>query len=95
MKIYPVPLHIGDDEGFTSERDIFGKSQLAKAMSHLVATIEDPLVIAFDGPWGSGKTTFLRMWAGELRKSGHPVILFDAFEMIMSRMPLLPWRARL
>lgn len=29
---------------------------------------------------GSGKTTFLKMWAGELRKSGFPVIYFEAFE---------------
>lgn len=80
MRVYPKPLIIGDEEGFTEERDIFGKANLAKGMSHLVATVEDPLVIAFDGQWGSGKTTFLKMWAGELRRSGHPVIFFDAFE---------------
>ncbi len=38
------------------------------------------MVIAFDGQWGSGKTTFLKMWAGELRKAGIPCIFFDAFE---------------
>lgn len=80
MRIYPKPLEIADDEGFSSGKDLFGKSDIAKGMSHLVATVEDPLVIAFDGQWGSGKTTFLKMWAGELRKAGHPVIFFDAFE---------------
>lgn len=38
------------------------------------------MVIAVDGQWGSGKSTFLRMWAGELRKRDIPVIYFDAFE---------------
>lgn len=80
MRIYPKPLEIGDEEGFSSGKDLFGKSDLASGMSNLVATVEDPLVIAFDGQWGSGKTTFLKMWAGELRKAGHPVIFFDAFE---------------
>lgn len=80
MKVYPAPLEIGDEEGFVLEKDLFSRGQLASGMSHLVEVVEDPLVIAFDGPWGSGKTTFLKMWAGELRKSGHPVVLFDAFE---------------
>lgn len=79
MRIYPKPLEIADEEGFSSAKDLFGKSDLANGMSNLVATVEDPLVIAFDGQWGSGKTTFLKMWAGELRKAGHPVIFFDAF----------------
>ncbi len=80
MKVYPQPLEIGDHEGFSPEKDIFGRAQLASGMTNLVGTVEDPLVIAFDGAWGSGKTTFLKMWAGELRKTGHPVIFFDAFE---------------
>ena len=80
MKVYPKPLEIGKEEGFSTDKDLFGKAGLARGMSHLVETVEDPLVIAFDGQWGSGKTTFLKMWAGELRKSGHPVIFFDAFE---------------
>lgn len=80
MKVYPQPLEIGEEEGFSPEKDIFGRAQLASGMSNLVNSVDDPLVIAFDGVWGSGKTTFLKMWAGELRKDGHPVIFFDAFE---------------
>ena len=49
-------------------------------MTNLIANVDDPLVIAFDGQWGAGKTTFLKMWAGELRKQGYPTIYFDAFE---------------
>jgi predicted KAP-like P-loop ATPase len=80
MKVYPPQLEIGEQEGFTPEKDLFGRADLGRQMSSLVATVEDPLVIAFDGVWGSGKTTFLKMWAGELRKAGHPVVFFDAFE---------------
>lgn len=80
LKVYPRPLEIGDEEGFSPEKDLFGRAHLAAGMSNLVGTVEDPLVVAFDGAWGSGKTTFLRMWAGDLRKAGHPVVFFDAFE---------------
>lgn len=80
VRIYPKPLEIGDEEGFTPQRDLFGRAKLGISMSKLVSLSEDPLVIALDGPWGSGKTVFLKMWAGELRKEGHLVIYFDAFE---------------
>jgi dephospho-CoA kinase len=36
-------------------------------------------VIALDGPWGSGKSVFVKQWAGLLRERGTPVIQFDAF----------------
>ena len=80
MRVYPKAMEIGENEGFTPEKDLFKRAEFGRGMSHLVGNIEDPLVIAFDGPWGSGKTTFLKMWAGELRNAGHPVIFFDAFE---------------
>lgn len=80
MLLFPPPLEIGDDEGFTPEKDIFGRASLGKGLTNLVTSTSAPLVIAVDGQWGSGKSTFLKMWAGELRKQNLPVILFDAFE---------------
>jgi hypothetical protein len=80
MRIFPPPLELGDTEGFTPEKDIFGRVSLGKGLTNLVSTVEDPMVIAVDAQWGSGKTTFLKMWAGELRKLGFPVVYFDAFK---------------
>src|SRR4051794_12854614 len=80
MRIFPPPLVIGEVEGFTPEKDIFGRAETGKGLTSLVESVTDPLVIAVDAQWGSGKTTFLKMWAGELRKAGFPVIYFDAFE---------------
>ncbi|MCF3935383.1 KAP family NTPase [Acuticoccus sp. M5D2P5] len=39
---------------------------------------EPPLMVFLDSPFGAGKTTFLKMWAAELRQAGHPVVYFDA-----------------
>jgi hypothetical protein len=80
LKIYPSALEVGNLEGFSPDKDIFRRGGLAAGMTNLVGRVSDPLVIAFDGAWGSGKTTFLKMWAGELRQGGFPVIFFDAFE---------------
>lgn len=79
MRILPPILDIGDTEGFTEQNDIFQRAAFGRGLSNLVQRVEDPLVILLDSPWGSGKTTFLKMWAGELRKAGHPVVYFDAF----------------
>ncbi len=80
MKVYPTPIEVGDTEGFSPGKDLFNRAELGAGLTNLVTVVEDPMVIAFDGAWGSGKSTFLRMWAGELRKAKFPVIVFDAFE---------------
>jgi hypothetical protein len=73
-------LVVTDLEGFSPEKDLFGRADLALGLSNLLGSIADPVVLAIDAPWGSGKTAFLKMWAGELRKSNFPVVYFDAFE---------------
>ncbi len=80
MRLFPPPLDIGETEGFTPEKDIFGRKSIGQGLTNLISTVSDPLVIAVDGQWGSGKTTFLKMWAGELRKAGFAVVYLDAFE---------------
>lgn len=80
MKISPDPLAIGEEDGFTSENDLFKRRTLGIGMINVVSRVQQPLVIAVDGAWGSGKTTFLKTWASELRKQKFPVVFFDAFE---------------
>jgi hypothetical protein len=79
MKIFPPDLNITETEGF-SAKDLFARAPLGKGLTHFVGAVQDPLVIALDAQWGSGKTTFLKMWAGDLRNAGFPVVYFDAFE---------------
>jgi len=79
MRVFPPAIEIADDEGFAPEKDIFKRAEFGKGLANLLRLADDPLVIALDGPWGSGKTTFIKMLAGQLRQNGHPVIYFDAF----------------
>lgn len=80
MHIFPAPIDIAEEEGFVHEKDIFQRGDFGEGLVNLVSKSEDPLVILLDSPWGTGKTTFIKMWAGELRKRGFPVVHFDAFE---------------
>ena len=63
--------------------DQLGRSPTGAVLSELVDQIEDPLVIALDGSWGSGKSFFLKCWVGEhfyrYRESSQTVY-FDAFK---------------
>ena len=79
MKLFPPLVQINEYEGFTPAKDIFGRKKIADGLTHLVSQVEDPIVLAVDGQWGSGKTVFLKMWRGELQQLGFPVIYFDAF----------------
>jgi hypothetical protein len=79
MRLTPLPLEIGEYEGFTEQNDIFGYKAFGENLARLVSTIDEPLVLLLDSPWGSGKSTFIRQWAGLLRNQGVPVIYFDAF----------------
>src|SRR5690242_7577994 len=79
MRIIPPDIIVSDDEGFVPSKDVFGRAKMGEGLTNLIEAVDDPLVVAIDSPWGSGKTTFLKMWAGDLRAHGFPVIYFDAF----------------
>jgi energy-coupling factor transporter ATP-binding protein EcfA2 len=79
MRLTPREPVIPEDGGFTDANDIFGYREFAENLSNLVQDIDEPLVIVLDGPWGSGKSTFVKQWAGLLRAKDAPVIVFDAF----------------
>jgi predicted KAP-like P-loop ATPase len=78
LHLFPPELEIGPDEGF-NEKDIFGRREFGEVLTRIVRILEGPAVLLLDAPWGVGKTTFIKMWLGELSKIGIPNIYFDAF----------------
>ncbi|WP_378946264.1 P-loop NTPase fold protein [Paracoccus sp. R86501] len=82
MKLYPPDAElILYETGFGAD-DPFDRLGTSKSLSNLVERIEDPLVIALDGGWGSGKTWFLKRWiaAHRLENDGRATtVYFDAF----------------
>ena len=69
-------------DGF-DEHDQLSRKPTGEKLSDLVERIDDPLVIALDGSWGSGKSFFLKCWVGEhLQRKGKTTqtVYFDAFK---------------
>lgn len=89
-------IDIGTD-GFAG-KDLLGRKEFGQRLTDLVDRIEQPLVIALDGEWGSGKSHFLKLWAGghkhELNGKAE-VIYFDAFEHDFLDDPLVSLVSRL
>ncbi len=73
--------HLLDDD--PSHEDYFGShSRVAKAIATLVKTEQGRKSIALTGPWGSGKSTTLKLLKKELQQPGEPeakVFVFDSW----------------
>ncbi len=105
MNVFPIEpkFEIGtkgfddvDDNG--NKLDLLNRGEFGKRLTDLVDRTEQPLVIALDGPWGSGKSHFLKLWAGahKLELGGKAeVIYFDAFEHDFLDDPLVSLVAKL
>jgi len=92
IRLRPVPAEIGPDDPFAN--DLIGRRRLAEFMSELVSHAADSFVLALDSPWGTGKTTFLKMWLEHLKKNDSPVVYFNAWKMISLRIRSLAYWAR-
>lgn len=92
MKLFvPEPAITLYQDGFDTH-DLLDRKVQGKHLSNLVENISDPMVIALDGEWGSGKTVFLKCWVGEhLKETGNQAqtIYFDAFEHDFMNDPLI------
>ena len=70
VQIQPRDIDVPAEDPFRN--DLLDRKQPAEILTHLVGSIEGPCVIAVDAAWGAGKTTFLRLWAQQLRNEGFP-----------------------
>ena len=66
-----------------------GREETGKALTSIVESIDLGGTIALTGEWGSGKTTFLRMWKQSLEDQHYPTILLNAWETEWAEDPLV------
>lgn len=80
MKYFVPSIEISEDTGFSRELDIFKRKSFGEELLNIILNCGDELVIAFDAPWGEGKSTFFQMWRGLLKEKQVAHIYFDAFD---------------
>jgi len=80
MRLFSRQIDSLPDDQITFGYDLFSRNVFGNNLKQLVLNVEDPMVILLDAPWGSGKTTFLKMWMNNLKTSDINCIYFDAFE---------------
>lgn len=82
MKIFPPQTEVVLYEQGFELNDLLDRKDASKRLSELLEEVEDPVVVALDGQWGSGKSYFLQRWVGahQLENEGRATtVYFDAF----------------
>lgn len=69
--------------------DLLGRKEIARRLTDIVETVEEPFRISLHGPWGSGKTWLLRRWEKGLETQGLHAAYYNAWEDDLCRDPLV------
>jgi len=71
-------LEISSDDPF--KNCCLKRKPYAEALESIVSNYSTGFVLAINGEWGTGKTTFVKMWQANLKKNGFHTIYFNAWE---------------
>lgn len=82
------PIEIDDTNIFKNDK--LNREDAIKDLSQLIVNNVEPLVLSINASWGSGKTTFVKLWRKYLKKE-HQInsIYFSAWEDDFSKEPLI------
>lgn len=85
---YRLPdLEIPPDEPFRN--DALDRKSIVEFLAALVGRTGGPFVLALDSPWGSGKTTIVRMLEAELKRQDFQSVYFNAWQVDYVTDPLV------
>jgi molybdopterin-guanine dinucleotide biosynthesis protein len=87
MQIRSSDLAIPTDNPF--KNDCLNRRDLEPPLTQFVTQAVGPFVLAVDGSWGSGKTTFLKMWRVKLDDAGHLCLYLNAWKTDFVQDPLV------
>jgi KAP family P-loop domain len=87
MQIRSSDLEIPKHDPF--ENDCLNRRDLEPPLTEFVNQALGPFVLAIDGSWGSGKTTFLKMWQVKLDGAGHLCLYLNAWKNDFVQDPLI------
>ena len=87
MKLRPSIPEISHENPFANCK--LKREPFAKILTSVINQSEDGFTMALNGPWGTGKTTFVQMWKKYLENSGYTTAYINAWEMDFNTNPLV------
>lgn len=66
-----------------------GRQKFANVLTDIVSNYIDGFVLAINNKWGTGKTTFVKMWKQDLEDKGFQTVYFNAWENDFQDNPLI------
>lgn len=79
--------NVETNDPFASDK--LGRESEILNLTPLLKNVATPFVLAIDGRWGAGKTTFISMWSAYLERNHFSVMTFNAWETDFSEDPLV------
>ena len=87
MKIKHQELVIPKDKPF--ENCQLDREKYASVLTDIVESYSEGFVLSINNAWGTGKTTFIKMWKQHLENQGFQTIYFNAWENDFDSNPLV------
>jgi nucleoside-triphosphatase THEP1 len=87
MKIKHREISISPENPFYNCQ--LGREPYAKVLTDIVNTYADGFVLGINNEWGTGKTTFVKMWQQHLKNENFQTIYFNAWENDFDSNPLV------
>lgn len=66
-----------------------GREKYANILTDIVKNYQDGFVLAINSEWGTGKTTFVKMWQQQLQNNNLQTLYFNAWESDFEENPLV------
>lgn len=76
------------DKDFPFKNCQLDRQKYADVLTGIVENYSEGFVMAINNKWGTGKTTFVKMWQQELKNEGYQTIYFNAWENDFEDQPL-------
>ncbi len=87
MKIKHTEIKIDPVNPFANCK--LDRKQYVSILFDIVNTYAEGFVLAINNEWGTGKTTFVKMWQQDLENNGFKTIYFNAWENDFNKNPLV------
>lgn len=87
MKIKNHEIEIPQENPFANCK--LSREPYARVLTDIVNTYAEGFVLAINNEWGTGKTTFMKMWKQQLLNDGFKTIYFNAWENDFESNPLV------